>query len=399
MLTPSEFALIVDCTQLAPNTESIASIRAKLLEGVNWHTLLQFAIPHGVLPLIVNTLTLHAADLISDGILSNLQRVLTKAEARNRSQWRALAEAMQALETDGVRVLAYKGPALTALVYGDFRLRESHDLDLWADPHRTARTAEVLIALGYRAAVYEAYQPRPVTNHATKHTEFLSADDEVVIDLLDLQLRPQFFFCPDYDAIFNRRQHVTAFEATLPTLGIEDLLLALVAHGSKHLWRRLNWISDLAALLAGTPALDWDAVIERSKQWRCHRRLLSAMALVEQLYGSQLPPAVVHEINRQREARISAGKAVERLLRPTETRTLKRDFSTLAHHLRETDMLWDRLTLVRTKLRARAKRLPSTISKRTKLQKRNVGLGSWRFDLPVVSITLKVDLNTKPDQS
>ena len=43
----------------------------------------------------------------------------------------------------------------------------------------------------------------------------------------------------------------------------EDLLIDLCAHGCKHLWQRLAWIGDIAALTRSR-RLAWDVVIARA---------------------------------------------------------------------------------------------------------------------------------------
>ncbi|PYT25415.1 MAG: hypothetical protein DMG57_25265 [Acidobacteria bacterium] len=47
------------------------------------------------------------------------------------------------------------------------------------------------------------------------------------------------------------------------TMASEDLLIDLCAHGCKHLWQRLAWIGDIAALTRSR-RLAWDVVIARA---------------------------------------------------------------------------------------------------------------------------------------
>jgi len=70
-------------------------------------------------------------------------------------------------------------------------------------------------------------------------------------------------------------------------LGGEDLALFLCAHGAKHLWERLEWLCDLAALLARRPGLDWDAMLARARRRGAERIVLLALHLAHELLGAR----------------------------------------------------------------------------------------------------------------
>jgi hypothetical protein len=78
-------------------------------------------------------------------------------------------------------------------------------------------------------------------------------------------------------------------------LAPEDLLLALAVHGTKHLWERLAWVCDVAALLNSRPSLDWDFVRSRARESRVERMLHLALLLARGLAGAELPERVLAE--------------------------------------------------------------------------------------------------------
>lgn len=80
------------------------------------------------------------------------------------------------------------------------------------------------------------------------------------------------------------------------SLSIEDLLLSLCVHGSKHHWERLAWICDVAELIKMRTDLDWSVLLERSVSSGSERMLLLGLYLASRLLNAPLP--------RQTEARV-----------------------------------------------------------------------------------------------
>ena len=301
MNATAEVLLVIECTRSRVSDESTPQIRKYVEDGVSWMALIQFAIVHGVLPLVANTLKATSADLLPRDVLLQFDRVLTRAEARNRRQWSALTRVMQAFSDERVRLLAFKGTALTSLFYGDLRLRESHDIDLWAAPEDTAKAGEILRSIGYlplpqcghswlrrslAKMVYRSCMPVASMPSPLKQVEFISADGDTAIDLQNI--RSQLYFKPDFNGLWDRRSMAMGSALNVPTLSKADYLLTLAVHGAKHSWRRMNWIVDVDRLLTSSPDLDWDLISACAIHWRCQRRLCSTLAIRSRLYSTPL---------------------------------------------------------------------------------------------------------------
>jgi hypothetical protein len=74
------------------------------------------------------------------------------------------------------------------------------------------------------------------------------------------------------------------------------LLLALCIHGSKHLWERLAWISDIAGLVATSPQLNWQQLTRQARQSGNERMLFLGLRLAAELLDARLPVEVQSEI-------------------------------------------------------------------------------------------------------
>ena len=107
----------------------------------------------------------------------------------------------------------------------------------------------------------------------------------------------------DLEALYSRRKPVTLAGRQVLTFSTEDTLLLLSVHGSKHLWDRLAWIADIAALTQRSRP-DWALVLERARSWRVQRMLLLGAGLAANLLGAVLPDEVTNCLERDRVARL-----------------------------------------------------------------------------------------------
>ena len=131
----------------------------------------------------------------------------------------------------------------------------------------------------------------------------------------------------------------------IPVLGIEDLILGLAVHGSKHGWRRLNWIADIAGLISAHPEIDWGGMLLRAGEWRCRRQLLTAVTLASSLYSVELPP-LVRKAAQEQAVRSAVAHICSRLFR-RECRTIASVTSDFLYRFRCYDSASSRLRFVR----------------------------------------------------
>jgi SAM-dependent methyltransferase len=95
----------------------------------------------------------------------------------------------------------------------------------------------------------------------------------------------------DLEAIWRRAHRFPLAGREVLGMALEDLVLALSVHGSKHEWTELRWIVDLAELLARHPGMDWPAALARAEAQGCARMLRLGLALANRALGTPLPAA------------------------------------------------------------------------------------------------------------
>jgi hypothetical protein len=343
MTRPPELSLLLDCARIDYNPQSIAALRARIQRGAAWSDLIRLAIPHGLLALAGRNLAVHAADITPSATLDQLGRYRARLAQRNRAQAAEALQILRLLSGAGIAALPYKGPALAIAAYGDLSVREeSHDLDFWIRATDLPPAGEVLRAAGYCGAAHVKGEARKLLRDPETHRkEFVNPENDRVLEL-HCEGPGHLSFSATFEEVWSRRQKLELEGVEIPVFGVEDLLIALSAHGSKHMWRRLAWLIDMIALLSRHPQTDWNRMLETASRWRCKRRLLTSTLLAERLLAIPVPDSAAASRIRPSITRLTLDPIEMRFAHPSGEHTLASYVSELRHHAANADTLADR---------------------------------------------------------
>ena len=259
----------------------------------DWHHLFRLARRHAVLPLLHRGL--EDVDGPPGGFREKLREEFRRNATRNTLLAGEMARLARLFEAEGVPLLAYKGPALARQAFGDIALRRFVDLDVIVRRRDARRAGELLRALGYE-------KPRGLT---AAHEDFLlrrqhnlayTRDGGRMIVELHWEVAPaRFAAVPVGESVWGRATAVSLYGTEVRCPSPEDLLLALAVHGTKHLWERLAWVCDVAALVNSHPDFDWPHVLKRARESRVERMLRLALRLARGLGGADLPEGLFED--------------------------------------------------------------------------------------------------------
>lgn len=279
--SPEFDVLLACCRNPAPDSDEL---RRALSHEVDGKRLVQFADHHGVVPRVYPSLS--ASALLSLEVRETL-RQRYEANAR-RALWltQELLRVLEHLESRGIAALAYKGPTLAEMLYGDVAQRQFSDLDLLVQRADVPRVKSALQELGYEPDI-----------QLTKRQEraYLASGYEYTFDrgeqqnLLEIQwqVMPRFYAIDfDMNQIFQRAVSVKLAGRSVRTLFPEDLLVVLCVHAAKHAWMRLSWLCDIAEL-ARSQAIDWDAVRHQAGRLGVERIVAMTFSLAGALLGGK----------------------------------------------------------------------------------------------------------------
>jgi hypothetical protein len=278
----NEYRLLLACARPNLTAPQIEQAHSAIAGGVDWDLLDRHANRHGLSPLLSRNLQLHFPLEVPDP-----QQQREKSFQHNVGNLflaGALLKILDALRASGIRALAYKGPALAALLYGNITLREMSDLDILIEPGSISAARNLLIEQGYQPAFTLTRKQEEACLSSDCESEF--SDGKVAVDLhwriTPPHLAPRFSF----DTLWQRRRDVTIGQNVVPTFSSEDTALVLAVHGGKHLWPRLSWLADFAQSLQLN--LNWPSIGARAREARAGRMLLLALALAHDIFQVQI---------------------------------------------------------------------------------------------------------------
>ncbi len=288
-----EEELLLCCARLRPGPQARRRTGELLAEPLDWVRLVRLALHHKVTPLLYRALARRV------GVPVEIRDALRRHQAEQGRHVLALLTELQDLldgfERQGIPAVPFKGPALAELAYGSVSARLSGDLDLLVRPGDVERVAAGLEARGYvEQTRHRTGRPLDAAEDAWyRHVQaeyvYLRPRDGMVVE-------PHWTLAPrplavelDMAGIWQRTRRFRLAGREVPGLALEDLVLALCVHGSKHEWTELRWICDIAELVARRPEIDWPLALERAQAQGCARMLRLGLALAERVLGEPLP--------------------------------------------------------------------------------------------------------------
>lgn len=308
-----EPALLLTCARLTLSADEAARVRRTAASGgVDWSALLALATRHRLIPLLQR----HLCDApLPPSVATELRALNRETTHQALAMAAELRRLMDALESAGIDALAYKGPALAMQAYGDLSLRTFIDLDLLVSPADLPAALAVLEGEGYERALRLSPAQARCFDRIDGDYQLVHRDTGRLVELHGRVSTGRFAMRIDTEALMERARSVRVGGGEVRTLGDDDLLLVLCAHGAKHRWKRLEWVVALAELLRARRG-DVRAALRHADVARARRTMRLGLSLAHRLLDAPLDPAVAREI--EGDARLPAldAEAEARLFGP-----------------------------------------------------------------------------------
>ena len=248
---------------------------------------------HRLRPLLLRALLGMEIDGVPPSVMAQLHREWQGMLLLSLLRTRELVRVMKVFREREIEVVAFKGPVLGQEAYGDIGLRPFGDLDLLLHRSDLLRAKNILAEQGYR--------PHLSMNDAEERTYldeqyaygFFREDLGIEVELHWALAHRKFAFRADPEAAWQRSREIEIGGTAVRTLRLDDLIVFLCAHGAKHEWKQLVWVTDIAELLYRYPDLDGDQVIERSKEDKAQQMLRLGLLLAHRLFQAPLSPRLM----------------------------------------------------------------------------------------------------------
>ncbi len=266
----------------------------------DWDALIAAAAEHNLAPLVCKNVEACAGKAIPSACAQRLSQQFLRNSYRNLALTAELFRVLAALEDHGVCATPYKGPVLAAQAYGDIALREFSDLDILLPQRQVVSAHRALLALGFRSVI-SGLQAPDISRRIPGQYAYQRGTETIVELHTEATLR-YFPKILDIEGICERREPVEVAGRQVLTFSLEDTLLLLSVHGSKHLWERLGWTADISAL-SEARALNWSRTMDRARNWGIQRMVLLGVGLAPHLQCAPLADEIAQCLKDDRVAR------------------------------------------------------------------------------------------------
>ena len=302
-----EVDLLLCCARAEITPEISDRIRADVRKGIDWIVLIRLALRHDVMPLLYRNLQKVCPESVPDNILGPLRTRYHAQAARARLRTDELVRILPLFEEHGILAVPYKGPVLAQRLYGDLSLREFGDLDIIIQERDVPRAKDLIQHLGYEVIYLE---------DTTQLAEHVRANRELIFDHRSdgtrLELHWRFALqslCVKHDPerFLQRFERISLAGAQVPSLPLEAYFPILSLHATKHKWRQLKLLCDIAEIL-GHGDLDWKYVLREADDLGLKRMLAVGALLAENLLEVAVPQELAHGLQIDRTARALAAQ-------------------------------------------------------------------------------------------
>jgi len=284
-----EVEMLLLCARSHLGGDLAARIELLLQGDIDWKYVGQKAHQHNVGPLVYKSLNAVSPEHIPRRVLDQFRKTFLVNVHRTLMLTHELLAVLDLLENSGISAIPYKGPALAASVYGDLTLRQFADLDIMLRKQDVLRARDLMVSRGYQPQ-FELNGIQADAHQRTKYELPLIRNPGRMMVELKWEVVDKYFSFPlDPGSLWERLQPVNLDGKEVLTFSPENTLLILCVHGTKHLWRSLRMICDVAELINGCRDLDYDWVLREAIRLGGKRMLFLGLSLAKFLLGTTLP--------------------------------------------------------------------------------------------------------------
>lgn len=262
----------------------------------NWDEFLAASREHRLLPLVFSRLTEVEATVPPDA-MEQLKSAYDRNVFHCMSNAAELIAILKAFKLEQIPAMPFKGIVLGATIYRDLSTRNAGDIDILVDLEDLLRATAILLKMGYELKTRVQEDGSPAAGNSYEYHFERPADGMVVELRWRLELtQPRYRRDLGLRWVWRRRQTLKLAGAEIPNMDPETALLVLCMHGSKHVWSRLIWVSDVAHLLSQFPALDWKYVMREARRTGLWRALALGALLANRICRSHIPVAILQRM-------------------------------------------------------------------------------------------------------
>lgn len=288
-----EWQVLLECAATQPDSLRLE----RLLVQTDWPALLELMEHHGVTAHVA----LRLKELEDRIVPAEIKRKLGELHrAQLFSALRMTAELFHLVDrfaSRGIGLLAIKGPALAMQAYDDPAMRQYGDLDFLVRQKEIHSATQLMMEDGFEAAIpLHAI----VAGKIPGQYFFSRRESNLIVELHNEQTLRYFPKKLPLEKYFQRQTKIKIDAREVPTLAVEDTLVQICIHGSKHFWDRLMWIADVAALVSRRGNIDWRRLADSAEEVGAQRMVHTGLWLAHELLKTPLSEEIAQAIQNDK---------------------------------------------------------------------------------------------------
>ena len=206
-----------------------------------------------------------------------------------------LLRIMELLEANSIEALAFKGPTLAQMAYGNITLRQYLDLDILVREDDAFRAGKLMSENGHVPVLPLTILSSKTCLHTAKEFSLVNADTSTHTELHWRLFKRKYNISVLSGTMEKKYQRVTINGKEIPTLRNEPLLVYLCLHGAKHTFERIEWICDIDRMVRSSD-IDWEETIAIADRSNSKRSFYLGLSLAHNLFSAKLPENIMQSI-------------------------------------------------------------------------------------------------------
>jgi hypothetical protein len=300
-----ELALVVACSHWPFHTSREEEVRTHAAAQLDWNRFLAWVRRNRIAPLVYRNLKLAACPLVPEAVILELQSYARRNVRRVLMQIAEAARVTHLLAAAGIRSMIVKGPVLAQLAFDDPTMRENEDIDLLVEPATVPDVDRIITKAGYHRVVPDTKNVASLYDvYSNRRCQFVyySETRDLFLEVHWRLTSNPLLMPTDVGELWSRPEQVSVAGASFLTLPDDDLFLYLCVHGSVHMWFRLKWIVDIAAVLQRLCPSAIERIARRARVLEVNRSFHQAVILANGLMAAPVPKEIMTDACRDRAA-------------------------------------------------------------------------------------------------
>ncbi len=194
-----------------------------------------------------------------------------------------LIKIMKLLKENNIEALAFKGPTLSQMAYGNITLRQYSDLDIFVHKKDIYKIYDLLKDTYIRSLKLTRSQESTWFKYA--HDLGLTSPNGTHIEFHWTMLDSDYPVNLEKINFFEHKASVYINNTQVSIISNEIFLVYLCIHGSKHMYERVEWVVDIDKFIR-TQSIDWDLVFKLSQDKNYKYFVSLGLYLAKQLFNS-----------------------------------------------------------------------------------------------------------------